>query len=80
MRGEAGNNPHTLVADAGTCVWTPAVRDPLGLAVTLFENTAPCYLVQPEHGASGVAPGTWVVRRQQERGAGFRTRSVLVAD
>ncbi len=24
--------------------------------------------------------GTWVVRRHQERGAGFRTRSVLVAD
>jgi hypothetical protein len=76
----AGNNPHTLVADADTCWWTSAVRDPLYLAIAVFENTAPVYLVHPEHGGSGVAPGRWLVRRQQERGFGFRARTVLIAD
>ena len=78
VRGIAGNNPHTLVADAGTCQWTTGMWDPLRLAVAVFENTATAYLVHPEHGASGVAPGRWLVRRQQERGAGFH--KVLIAD
>jgi hypothetical protein len=80
VRGVAGSNPHTLVADPGTCRWTPDLRDPIRLGVALFENTAPAYLVHPEHGGSGVAPGLWLVRRQQERGPGPRAGSVLVAD
>lgn len=80
IRGVAGNNPHTLVADAGTCRWTTSFHDRLGLGIAIFENTAPAYLVHPEHGGSGVAPGRWLVRRQQERGTGSRARSVLVAD
>ncbi|WP_328608704.1 hypothetical protein OG943_06150 [Amycolatopsis sp. NBC_00345] len=83
VRGVAGNNPHTLVADPGTCRWTPDLHDPLRLGIAVFENTAPAYLIHPEHGGSGVAPGRWLVRRQQERGTG-RTgllgRRVLVAD
>jgi len=79
IRGVAGNNPHTLVADPGTCHWTPSVRDPLHLAVAAFENTTPAYLIHPEHGGSGIAPGRWLVRRQQERGTGL-TGKVLVAD
>ena len=77
VRGVAGNNPHTLVADPGSCRWTSAVRDPLGLAIAVFRNVTPAYLVHPEHGGSGVAPGTWLVRRQQERG---RAGKALVAD
>lgn len=84
VRGVAGNNPHTLVADPHTCEWTGAVRDPLGLGIAVFHNTEPAYLVHPEHGASGVAPGRWLVRRQQEYAAtgrvGRRHGSVLVAD
>ena len=92
VRGVAGNNPHTLVADPGTCRWTSNAGDRAGLGIALFENTEPAYLVHPEHGASGVAPGRWMVRRQQERGHGTRTGfgasfrpgiglgSVLVAD
>ncbi|WNV87260.1 hypothetical protein [Umezawaea sp. Da 62-37] len=79
VRGVAGNNPHTLVADPDTCRWTTDVGDPLRLAIAVFTNTAPAYLVHPEHGGSGVAPGTWLVRRQQERGAGGMGK-VLVAD
>jgi hypothetical protein len=77
VRGVAGGNPHTLVADPGVCQWTGGHQDPLGLGVALFENTAPVYLIHPEHGGSGVAPGRWLVRRQQESG---RRRRVLVAD
>lgn len=80
IRGVAGNNPHTLVADPFTCQWTNAVWDPLNLAIAVFENTETAYLVHPEHGGSGVAPGRWLVRRQQERGIGFRARTVLIAD
>ena len=78
VRGEAGNNPHTLVADPGTCRWTRWPRDPLGLGIAVFTNTAPAYLIHPEHGGSGVAPGSWLVRRQQERGT--RRHRVLIAD
>jgi hypothetical protein len=77
VRGVAGNNPHTLVADPGTCRWTFGVRDPLGLGIVLFTNTAPAYLIHPEHGGSGVAPGEWLVRRQQESGTHRRR---LIAD
>jgi hypothetical protein len=79
VRGEAGNNPHTLVADPGTCRFTTWLNDPERLAITAFENTAPAYLIHPEHGGTGIAPGTWLVRRQRELGAGFR-KPVLIAD
>jgi hypothetical protein len=79
VRG-AGGHHHTLAADPDTCRWTTQVRDPLRLAVAVFENTAPVYLVHPEHGASGVAPGCWLLRRQHERGAGFSGGNLLVAD
>lgn len=77
LRGEAGGNPHTLVADPGTCRWTRHVRDADGLAIGAFEATAVAYLLHPEHGATGCTPGTYVVRRQREQ-EGRRAR--LVAD
>ena len=80
IRAAAGNNPHTLVADPRTCRWTTDFHDPLGLGIAVFHNTAPAYLVHPEHGGTGIAPGTWLVRRQQERGTTPRTRSLLVVD
>jgi hypothetical protein len=65
VRGVAGNNPHTLVADPGTCTFTTAAYDLLGLTIAIVANTAPAYLIHPEHGASGIAPGRWLIRRQQ---------------
>jgi hypothetical protein len=42
------------------------------------------YLIHPEHGATGIAPGTYVIRRQRERGDGLEDSawdgSRLVAD
>jgi hypothetical protein len=79
VRGEAGNNPHTLVADPGTCWMTTSAGDPERLAVAVFRNSAPVWLIHPEHGATGIAPGAWFVRRQRELGTEFR-RPVLIAD
>jgi hypothetical protein len=79
VRGEAGNNPHTLVADRGTCRMITWLADPERLAIAAFENTAPAWLIHPEHGATGIAPGAWFVRRQRELSAGFR-KPVLIAD
>ncbi|GAA4595025.1 hypothetical protein GCM10023194_63560 [Planotetraspora phitsanulokensis] len=77
LRGAAGGNPHTLVADPGTCRWTRSVSDSHWLAIGVFETSAVAYLLHPEHGATGCTPGTYVVRRQREFG-GRRER--LVAD
>ncbi|WP_433436026.1 hypothetical protein [Nonomuraea sp. CA-141351] len=77
LRGAAGGNPHTLVADPGTCRWTTWVSDLDGLAIGVFEASAAVYLLHPEHGGTGCAPGTYVVRRQREH-EGRRSR--LVAD
>ena len=77
LRGAAGGNPHTLVADPGTCRWTTNVADFDGLAIGIFETSAVAYLLHPEHGATGCTPGTYVIRRQREH-EGHRAR--LVAD
>lgn len=77
LRGGAGGNPHTLVAEAGACRWTTGVRDLDWLAIGVFETTAVAYLLHPEHGATGCPPGGYVVRRQRELD-GRRAR--LVAD
>jgi hypothetical protein len=77
LRGAAGGNPHTLVAEPGACRWTTRMTDSDGLAIGVFEASAVVYLLHPEHGATGCTPGTYVVRRQRER-EGARAR--LVAD
>jgi hypothetical protein len=67
LRAGTGGNPHTLVADPGTCRWTTGVDDPQRLALGAFRTTGVAYLIHPEHGGSGIAPGTYVIRRQRER-------------
>ncbi|MFG3256054.1 hypothetical protein [Streptomyces sp. NPDC048172] len=70
LRSAGGGNPHALVADPGACRWTESVRDLTGLSLGMIEATAVAYLIHPEHGATGIAPGRYVVRRQRERGTG----------
>ncbi|WP_040778037.1 hypothetical protein [Nocardia pneumoniae] len=77
LRGAAGGNPHTLVAEPGSCRWTTQVSDPTGLTLGMFTTDTVAYLMHPEHGATGSAPGAYVIRRQRENN-NFRTR--LVAD
>jgi hypothetical protein len=66
LRGATGGNPHTLVADPGTCVWTADVTDVDGLAIVVLDAMAPVYLLHCEHGGTGIAAGQYVVRRQRE--------------
>ncbi|MFF8957884.1 hypothetical protein [Streptomyces sp. NPDC014894] len=65
LRG-AGGHPHTLTADAGACRWTAGVGDPQGLALGLAEVSGVAYLLHPEHGGTGIAPGRYLIRRQRE--------------
>ena len=67
LRSGTGGNPHTLVADPGSCRWTTGVDDPERLALGAVRTTGVAYLIHPEHGGSGIAPGTYVIRRQRER-------------
>jgi hypothetical protein len=67
LRAGTGGNPHTLVADPGTCRWTTGAHDPARLAIGALSTTEVAYLIHPEHGGTGIAPGTYIVRRQRER-------------
>ncbi|WP_228034165.1 hypothetical protein [Streptomyces spongiae] len=67
LRSAAGGNPHSLVADPGTCRWTENLNDPMNLALGMIETSAVAYLIHPEHGGTGIAPGRYAVRRQRER-------------
>lgn len=70
VRGEAGGNTHLLVAD-GAVSWRPASDVELG-TVTVDDGAA-AYLLHPEHGANGLAPGTYRLRRQREQADQIRT-------
>ncbi|KAA0023612.1 hypothetical protein [Antrihabitans cavernicola] len=85
LRSAAGGNPHVLVADEGNCEWCPWVRDAEGLALGILDTEVTAYLIHPEHGGTGIAPGRYVIRRQREnsRRTGFgarRSEFYLVAD
>ncbi|MGW0039923.1 hypothetical protein [Gordonia sp. NPDC003376] len=70
LRSAGGGNPHTLVAEGPGCGWGRFVIDPTGLALGIVETTTVAYLIHPEHGATGIAPGSYVIRRQREHGVG----------
>ncbi|MEV6068107.1 hypothetical protein AB0L82_16270 [Nocardia sp. NPDC052001] len=82
VRGAAGANPHVLVADPGVCRWTTRVADPEGLALGCLDTRATAYLLHPEHGGSGIAPGRYLIRRQRERTltTSGSMRNALIAD
>ncbi|GAA2894811.1 hypothetical protein GCM10020220_101060 [Nonomuraea rubra] len=66
LRGAAGGNPHTLVAEPGHLPLDQARPGRAGAwRSACVDATAPVYLLHPEHGGSGCAPGTYVVRRQR---------------
>lgn len=81
LRGAGGGNPHTLVADPGICDWTTDVRDSQALAIGVVRTTRPAYLIHPEHGGTGIAPGSYLIRRQRERSMqSARGGTQLIAD
>lgn len=68
VRGENGGNTHLLLPsgdvfyDAGS----PRAGE-LDLGVLTVADGAVGYLAHPEHGYAGIAPGSYVVRRQREQ-------------
>ena len=69
-----GGHEHRLFAGSpGTASWAPVGA---GQDVGLLECTEPAYLLHPEHGATGIAPGSYLLRRQREQADEER----LVAD
>ncbi len=78
VRGENGGNTHLLVAD-GPCTWRAVTNtDPRNLTlgmVTVPEGST-AFLLHPEHGGMGMAPGTYEIRRQREQADEIR----VVAD
>lgn len=77
VRGESGGNTHLLLPDG------PIMFDQKDISVTdltLGVLTVPvgsvAYLAHPEHAYSGIAPGTYELRRQREQADELR----LVAD
>ncbi|MDJ0417941.1 hypothetical protein [Rhodococcus opacus] len=81
LRSAAGGNPHSLVADEGGCTWSTPVNDPRRLALGILDSRATAYLIHPEHGATGIAPGRYVIGRQREQSFGRTSgRAQLVAD
>jgi hypothetical protein len=70
-----GAHEHRLFAGApGTASWYPATVE--GQVLGVAECTEPAYLLHPEHGATGIAPGRYELRRQREQADEER----LVAD
>ncbi|WP_162931371.1 hypothetical protein [Streptomyces sporangiiformans] len=82
LRSAAGGNPHSLVADPGTCRFTNSLYDPTRLAIGVIDTKAVAYLIHPEHGGTGIAPGRYVIRRQRERSTERRAWSAnrMIAD
>lgn len=78
VRGEAGGNTHLLVAD-GPCVWRATTSTDLRnltLGMVTVPEGSTAFLLHPEHGGMGMAPGTYEIRRQREQADEIR----VVAD
>lgn len=68
VRGEAGGNTHAVVAEGDVrCDVRQASASNLTLATLTVAEGATAYLAHPEHGYSGIGPGTYELRRQREQ-------------
>ncbi|MGW5635807.1 hypothetical protein [Streptomyces sp. NPDC003832] len=65
VSAEGGGNTHLLVAD-GPVTWAPTGSDGPDVGCFTVHEGATAYVLHPEHGAMGHAPGTYLVRRQVE--------------
>lgn len=78
IQAVGGGHEHRLFAgQPGTAFFTPAAAGWQDLG--LLECTEPAYIAHPEHAYTGIAPGSYILRRQREhadRHADYR----LVAD
>lgn len=66
VRGESGGNTHLLLAEGD--VRFDAINDgSLAIGVLTVAEGATGFLAHPEHGYAGIAPGSYVIRRQREQ-------------
>lgn len=70
----SGHEHRLFAGQPGTAWWTPDTWNRQDIGV--LECTQPAYLLHPEHGAAGIAPGAYLLRRQREQAGEER----LVAD
>ena len=78
VRGENGGNTHAILADGpGVCcdIRRSSPAD-LTLASLVIPQGSTAYLAHPEHGFSGIGPGSYTIRRQREQADEIR----IVAD
>lgn len=66
VRGEAGGNTHLLVGD-GPVFWAPATSEGTLQGTLVVEEGGQAFLIHPEHGATGMGPGQFIIRRQREQ-------------
>jgi hypothetical protein len=59
----SGHEHRLLASVPGTVTFLPRDGQDLGL----LEATEPAFLAHPEHGYLGIAPGSYVLRRQREQ-------------
>ena len=60
-----GAHTHLLVAD-GPVTWAPIPKGGADVGCFTVHESATAYVLHPEHGAMGHAPGVYLVRRQVE--------------
>ena len=72
VRGEAGGNTHLLVGDGK---FAPR-HDQGDLGTLVVDKGETAYLLHPEHGASGIGAGSYIIRRKREQADEIR----LIAD
>lgn len=70
----SGHEHRLFAGTPGTATWMAARS--AGAELGTVTCTEPAYLLHPEHGATGLAPGNYILRRQQEQAEVAR----LVAD
>lgn len=73
IRGESTGNTHLLVGDGA---WRPIQNRGQDQGVVTVPDGGAAFLLHPEHGAQGLAPGSYLIRRQREQADEIR----LVAD
>ncbi len=67
VRGEAGGNTHLLVGEGIEWQAASARAGLLELGIVNVPKGRVAYLLHPEHGAMGMAPGAYRIRRQREQ-------------
>lgn len=67
VRGENGGNTHLLLGAGCFFDASPQSDTELALGVLVVPAGGVAYLAHPEHAYSGIAPGTYELRRQREQ-------------